>query len=532
MSHIRRIARAAGLISLATLISRVLGFLRDMVIAFHFGATGLSDTFFVAFRIPNLLRALFAEGSISSAVVPVLTEYQERDAKEAARLARVTIGFILTVVGATCALGIFFAPQVVTVIALGYLDSPDKFEMTVLLTRVMFPFLFFVSLAALLMGALNIRGVFFIPALAPAVLNVVIIMTVFLLASRLGQPIMAVAIGVTLGGFVQFLFQCPVFISNGYSVVPVFDFRDPGLKKMIRLVLPVTFGMAAAQINIVISNILATFLPEGSVTYLYYSMRLIQFPIGLFGVAMAMAVLPALSEHAVRRDFESLREDFSFSLRLLFFISVPAMVGLIALREPIVNLLFQHGKWDHVATVGTAEALLYYSLGIWAMVGVRVVAATFYAMQETRTPVKVAATALVANVIFSVALMGPLRHSGLALANALSSMLNFTLLFYFLRARLGRVGATNILHSFSKCLIASGGMAVVCLYIPGGEIWSQSGGILVKTLYLSGTIALSACVYAVISRALKSEELGFALGVIKEKLNAGTKGKGEGAPGN
>jgi putative peptidoglycan lipid II flippase len=532
MSHIRRIARAAGLMSLATFISRVLGYLRDMVIAFHFGATGLSDTFFVAFRIPNLLRELFAEGSISSAVVPVLTEYQKKDEKEASRLTRVTLGFILTVVGATCLLGIFFAPQVVTVIAPGFLDSPEQFKTTVLLTRVMFPFLLFVSLAALSMGALNTRGVFFIPALAPAVLNVVIIMTVFLLATRLGQPILAVAIGVALGGLMQFLFQCPALIKKGYSVFPIFDFRDPGLRKMLRLVLPVTLGMAVAQINIVVSNILASFLPEGSITYLFYSMRLIQFPIGVFGVAMAMAVLPSLSDHALKRDFDSLREDFSFSLRLLFFICVPAMVGLIALREPIVNLLFQRGRFDHAATAGTAEALLYYSLGIWAMVGVKVVAATFYSMQDTKTPVKAAVTALLANVVLSLALMGPLKHSGLALANALSSMLNFTLLFYFLKMKLGRVGARKILHSVFKCLLASGGMAAVCLAIPGGEIWGRAGEFPVKTLYLSGTIALAAGAYAILSRILGSEELGFVWRSIKEKLNAGTKGKGEGTPGN
>jgi putative peptidoglycan lipid II flippase len=209
------------------------------------------------------------------------------------------------------------------------------------------------------------------------------------------------------------------------------------------------------------------------------------------------------------------------------------MVGLIALREPIVNLLWQRGEFDIMATAGTAEALLYYSLGIWAMVGVRVVAATFYSMQETRTPVKVAVTALVANVILSLALMGPLKHSGLALANALSSMINFTMLFYFLRMRLGHVGATKIIRSFIKCLIASGGMAVVCYSIPGGAIWSGAGGVSMKTLYLSGTIALAAGVYIILSRVLKSEELGFVLGSIKEKLNAaGTKGHVEDTPGN
>lgn len=518
MAHIHRIARAAGLMSVATLISRVLGYMRDMVIAFHFGATGLSDTFFVAFRIPNLLRELFAEGSISSAVVPVLTEYQKKEADKAKRLVRVTMGFILTVVGATCVLGIFFAPQVVSVIAPGFLGSPEKFKTTVLLTRVMFPFLLFISLAALLMGALNTRGVFFTPALAPAVLNVTIIATVFLLAAELGEPVLAVAVGVALGGLVQFLFQCPVFMRKGFSILPILDFRDPGLRKILKLVLPVTLGMAVAQINIVVSNILASFLPEGSITYLFYSMRLIQFPVGVFGVAMAMAVLPSLSEHALRRDYDKLREDFSFSLRLLFFISVPAMVGLIALREPIVNLLFQRGRFDYAATMGTADALLYYSLGIWAMVGVRVVAVTFYSMQDTRTPVKAAVAALLANVALSLALMGPLRHSGLALANALSSMINFTLLFYFLRSKLGRVDATKILQSFAKCSLASAGMALVCGLLPGGEIWGHAGESLVKTFYLFGTIALSAGAYVVLSRVLGSEELGFVLKSIRDKF--------------
>ncbi|OGW73068.1 MAG: murein biosynthesis integral membrane protein MurJ, partial [Nitrospirae bacterium RIFOXYC2_FULL_44_7] len=303
MDEKRNITKAAGIMSAATFISRVLGYVKDMILAIYFGATGLSDTFFVAFRIPNLLRELFAEGSMSSAFIPVLTEYQAKNGKdEAKRLVRVTFTFIIIFVGLICLIGIIFAPSIVTAIAPGFLNMPEKFSLTVLLTRIMFPFLLFISLAALIMGALNSRRVFFIPALAPAMLNVSIIVTVIALASKMEQPIIAVAIGVALGGFVQFAFQIPSFLKNGYSIRPEYDLGHQGLKKMSVLMLPATMGMAVAQINIFISTILASYLAAGSITYLYYSMRLVQFPVGIFGVAMGMAVLPTLSEHALKGD--------------------------------------------------------------------------------------------------------------------------------------------------------------------------------------------------------------------------------------
>jgi putative peptidoglycan lipid II flippase len=517
-----RIARAAGVMSGATMISRVLGYVRDMILAFYFGATGLSDTFFVAFRIPNLLRELFAEGSMASAVIPVLTEYQGKEPGEAKKLVRVAFTVILILVGAVCLLGIAVAPAVVSVIAPGFLDEPGKFATTVTLTRVMFPFLLFISLAALLMGSLNVKRVFFIPALAPATLNITIILTVVLLAGRLGNPILAVAIGVALGGFVQFAFQVPAFLRQGYSMRPDYSFRHPGLLKIAKLVLPAIVGMAVAQINIVVSNILASFLSGGSITYLFYSMRLIQFPIGVFGVAMGVAVLPSLSEHAIRGDYDSLREDFSFSLRLLLFISVPAMAGLIALREPIINILFQRGRFDYAATQGTAQALLFYSMGIWAIVGVRVVTATFYSMQDTKTPVKVAAAALSANVIMSLLLLGPMRHSGLALANALSSTINFVLLLHFLRKRLGRVDGRKILLSLLRISLASLVMGLTGWWLLEGTettagLWRQSGDSLLKAGYLSGAIALSVAVYVLVSLLFRAEEIGFVLNLIKKR---------------
>ncbi len=432
----KNITRAAGLMSVATLISRILGYIKDMILAGFFGATGVADTFFVAFRIPNLLRELFAEGSMSAAFIPVLTEHQAKQGEqEARRLVRITFTFLLIVVGVLCLAGVIFSPAIVSVIAPGFLSDPEKFSLTVLLTRIMFPFLLFISIASLAMGALNIRRVFFIPSLAPVMLNISIIGAVLFIAPMMEQPIITVAAGVVLGGFMQFAFQLPSFWKNGYSLQPAYDFGHAGLKKMALLIMPATMGMAVAQINIFVSTILASYLPEGSVTYLYYSMRLIQFPVGIFGVAMAMAVLPTLSEHAVKGNYHELRNDFSFALRLLFFITVPAMAGLIALREPIVNLLFQRGRFDYAATVGTAQALLFYSIGIWSIVGVRTVTASFYSMQDTKTPVKIAAISVAVNVLFSIALMGPLKHSGLALANSLASGINFALLFYFLRKR-------------------------------------------------------------------------------------------------
>ncbi|MBM4145865.1 MAG: murein biosynthesis integral membrane protein MurJ [Nitrospira sp.] len=515
----RRIAKAAGLMSVATFISRILGYVKDMILAGFFGATGIADTFFVAFRIPNLLRELFAEGSMSSAFIPVLTEHQTKHGvEESKRLVRITFSFILLFVGLICILGIVFAPEIVTAIAPGFVDTPEKFSATVLLTRIMFPFLLFVSLAALTMGALNVKRIFFIPALAPAMLNITIICVVFLIAAKMEQPIIAVAIGVTLGGLVQFVFQLPSFFKNGYSLKPAYNFRHDGLKKMSLLVLPATMGMAVAQINIFVSTILASYLPEGSVTYLYYSMRLTQFPIGIFGVAMVMAVLPTLSEHAVKGNYDRLRDDFSFALRLLFFITVPAMAGLIALREPIVNILFQRGKFDYVATAGTAEALLFYSIGIWSIVGVRVITASFYSMQDTRTPVKIAGVALAANILFSILLMTPLKHSGLALANSLASGLNFILLFYFLRKRLKRVEGGRILSSFMKTVFASSVMGGIGWFMLQGELWKICGNTSLKVFYLSGTISLCVMIYIFISYMLKSEEFSYVIGLAKQKF--------------
>lgn len=536
-----KIAKAAGLMSFATFISRILGYIKDMILANFFGASGSADTFFVAFRIPNLLRELFAEGSMSSAFIPVLTEYQTKyGKKEANRLVNSTFLFLLLVVGFICVLGIIFAPTIVSLIAPGFLKDPEKFSNTVLLTRIMFPFLLFISLAALTMGALNTIGIFFIPALAPAFLNIVIIISVLILSMHFANPIIAVAVGVSVGGLVQFLIQVPSFLKQGYSfrmqntedrlsekkgqtlggkvlcLLPS-QLWHPGLKKIGLLIIPSTAGLAVAQINIFISTILASYLPEGSITYLYYSMRLIQFPIGIFGVAMGMAVLPTLSEHAIKGQIDSLKEDFSFALRLLFFITVPAMVGLISLSEPIVSTLFQRGEFIYKNTIGTAQSLIFYSLGIWAIVGVRTVTATFYSMQDTRTPVKIAASAMIINLIMSVILMIPMRHSGLALANSIASGFNFLMLFYFLRKKIGPIGTKKIIKSFLKTLSASILMGFIGWLITSSSIWSKSGNDIEKAVYLF--IGLSICIFVYLGTSyfLKNEEMGYIINKVRRQ---------------
>lgn len=519
MDERRGIAKAAGVMSAATFVSRILGFVRDMIFAVYFGATGLSDTFFAAFRIPNLLRELFAEGSMSSAFIPVLTEYHNKYGEGEARLlVKITFTFIVIVVGIICLLGILFSPAIVTIIAPGFLRFPDKFSLAVLLTRIMFPFLFFISLAALIMGALNTRKVFFVPALAPAMLNITLIVSIVFFESVSDRPVIIAAIGVLVGGFVQFAFQLPSFFKEGYSLGFETSFRHPGLKRMSILLIPATMALAVNQINIVVSNILASYLPTGSITYLYYAMRLIQFPIGIFGVAMGMAVLPTLSQHAVRGDIGRLREDFSFALRLLFFITVPSMAGLIALREPIVNLLFQRGNFDYSATIGTSDALLFYSLGIWSIVGVRVITTSFYAMQDTKTPVKIATVGVFTNIILSIALMGYMKHSGLALANSLASGVNFLILFYFLRRKLKRVDATRIVKSFIKIIISSLIMGISGWAVLHGELWEKSGKNSEKALYFGGTVILCVGIYITASYLLKNEEMDYLFKSFRNRM--------------
>ncbi|UCF91097.1 MAG: murein biosynthesis integral membrane protein MurJ [Desulfobacterales bacterium] len=463
MSEQTQIFKAAGVVGGATLLSRILGFLRDAVIAWFFGAGFYTDAFIAAFRIPNLLRRLFAEGALSSAFVPVFTEYLvHQGADEAHRLARSALRLLALILVTLSFAGILLAPQIVRVIAPGFVASAGKFALTVRLTRVLFPYIFFIGLTALCMGILNALGHFAAPALAPAFLNLAMISSVFLISPFMDEPIMGLALGVLMGGGLQLAFQFPFLFKKGL----VFRRKTPrwhaGLKKILNLGPPFVLGGAVYQINVLVSTFWGSLLEEGSVTYLYFADRLVQFPLGIFAIATSTAVLPSFSRQAAAQDWPALKATFIQAVKMILFITIPATVGLVVLREPIVALLFQRGEFDAEASRLTAYALLYYGIGIWAFAGVRIVTALFFALQDTRTPLNTGLLSIGANIVLGIVLMGPLAHGGLALATSLASILNLGLLLSALKMKLGSLDWRSIARSAGRTVVAAGimGLAV------------------------------------------------------------------------
>ena len=517
MSENTRVVKAAGIIGAATLLSRILGFIRDAVIAWFFGAGLSSDAFIAAFRIPNLLRRLFAEGSLSSAFIPVFTQYMvhrgQPEAFDFARSAFRLLGLLLILVSTG---GILLSPWIVKLVAPGF--EADKYSLTVLLTRLMFPYIFFVGLVALCMGILNVLGHFSAPALAPVLLNISIIGSVVLISPALSVPAVGLAVGVLIGGVLQLSLQMPALWRKGFRFWGTASLRHPGLKQVGILIVPIILGGAVYQINIVIGTILGSMLAEGSVSYLYFADRLVQFPLGVFAIAAATAVLPTLSRQAASGDFKALKNTFGQALKLVFFLSIPAMVGLIVLKGPIVALLFQRGEFDAAATRLTAQALLYYSLGLWAFSAVRIVAATFFAMQDTRTPVIMAGLSILANIILGLLLMKPLAHGGLALATSLASVLNLGLLVWALRNKLDILGWRSIARSVCKTLVSSLSMGLV-VWIAGLVLLSEETPTLTGLMGgVAGCIVIGICTYGCVSYALKSAELNVVWAEVRKGI--------------
>jgi len=511
MSENSHVTRAAGTVGAATFLSRIFGYIRDMVVAGFFGAGPLTDAFIAAFRIPNLLRRLFGEGSLGISFVPVFTEYISLNRKEEAfELAASAVRLLSIVLAAAAVLGVIFAPWITRTIAYGFTDSPEKFLLTVTLTRIMFPYIFFIGMVALFMGILNVLGHFAAPALAPVLLNLAMIGSVLLISRFSNDPtvrIYGLAIGVLAGGMLQFVLQVPFLIKKGFKFRRKTAVFHPGLRKIGVMFIPATFGAAVFQINTLVINLLASFQIDGSISYLYFADRLVQFPLGVFGIATATAILPSLSRQAAAGDFTALIDTLSYAMRLVFFITVPAMVGLIVLRESIVGLLFQRGAFSAEATRLTASALLYYAVGLWAFAAVRIVVNAFYAMQDARTPVKIALVSITANCILGVILMGPMGHCGLALALSLAMMLNLVLLAGALRSRLGPLGGKKIAASACKTALCSAIMGVVVwrvsdFLIPPEPLatGALAGGLL-------GTIITGLIVYGALSYFFRAPEL-------------------------
>ena len=414
--------------------------------------------------------------------------------------------------------GILFSPWIVAVMFPGFKAVPGKFELTVLLNRLMFPYIFFISLVALCMGILNTLRHFFTPAISTVFLNVSMILGALLLRGYFDVPIIALAVGVLVGGCVQLIMQLPVLWKKGFPFRLNFDFSNPDVRRIALLMLPATFGVGVYYLNITVSAILASLLPQGSVSYLYYAQRLFEFPQGIFTVSVAQAVLPSMSKQAAEGDMAGMKESLAFGLRLTLFITIPAMAGLLACSTPIFSLLFMGGEFDYAKAVNSAQALLYYSLGLSFVAMTRVLAPAFYALKDTRTPVSTAFVAFLLNVVFSLVLMKPLLHGGLALATTLSALANMLLLLWLLRRKIGPFGGRLIISSGIKSLLASLPMIVAVYYVCKLADWALPGHKLTKLLVLGGAIGSGVVVYAVLAHLLRSNEALEMISILRKKL--------------
>ena len=513
-----QISRSAGLIAVATFCSRILGFIRDITLANLFGANAAADAFYIAYRIPNLLRELFAEGSMSSAFIPIFTEYHStRSKQETWELASAAFTTLLTIVTVVTLLGVLAAPTLVWLLAPGLHDDTAQLATTTLLTQIMFPYLIFVSLAALAMGILNALRSFAIPALAPVFFNVCVIVFALAISTWFEQPILAVALGIVVGGLAQFLMQLPGLHKKGFLFSWYFHPTHPGVKRMGVLLIPTLLGLAVTQINLTISTILASYF-EGGPTYLFYAMRLIQFPLGIFGVAMATAILPSLSTHAAKGAHDELRATVNFGLRMVFFIILPSMVGLMLLRTPIIHLFFEHGAFSALDTVGTASALLGFSVGLWAFASYRILAMAFYSLQDTRTPATVAIVSVGINIGLSLWLMTPLAHTGLALAAGLAAIAHAIILATILGNRLQGLLWAVLGASLARTGISLLPVIGLCAWMASLPLWQEPGQSPQKMAWLLLAIGGSAIGYFGIHQLLRSDELTHLKLILQRRL--------------
>lgn len=494
--------RSTAVVGGFTMLSRVLGFARDVIFARYFGAGAGTDAFFVAFKIPNFMRRLFAEGAFSQAFIPVLSEYKTQRASEETRalvsaVAGTLGGFLLVL----SALGMLAAPLLVALFAPGFIDDEAKFALTAEMLRITFPYIFFISLTALAGGILNTWGRFAVPAVTPVWLNISLI-TAALLSDRFEVPVMALAWGVFAAGLIQLLFQLPFIARLGLLARPVWGWGREGVQRVIKLMIPAIFGSSVAQINLLLDTVIASFLVTGSVSWLYYSDRLVEFPLGVFGIALSTVILPSLSTRHAEADSEAFSRTLDWALRWVLLIGVPATVGLIILADPILTTLFQYGEFTPEDVRMASLSLVAYALGLLGFILVKVLAPGFYARQDTRTPVRIGIYAMVGNMAMNVAFVVPMAmagvegpHAGLALATSLSAFLNAALLFRGLR-REGVYRAEPGWGAFSvKIAIATMVMGGLLWWFVGGlEVWLDAG-LFERAVRLGALIAGAGIVY-------------------------------------
>lgn len=486
-----KIVKSAGTVSLAVMCSRVLGLIREQIFAGLFGAGFAYDAFVVAFRIPNLLRDLFAEGALSAAFVTVFTEYSTNRGEETTwRLAGNVLLFFTLLISLLTLAGIYLAGPITSLMAPDFERIAGKTALTVHLTRIMFPFLLFVSLAAVVMGILNTRGRFFVPAMSSTFFNLGSIIGGLSLAwlfPRIGQPAIAgMAWGTLIGGVLQLGMQLPALFASGFRLRLNLHLADPGLRRILMLMLPATIGLSATQINIFINTNFAAGCAQGSVSWLQYAFRLVQLPIGLFGVALSIAIMPVLARQAAEKDLASLKQTFTSSLVLVFALAVPASAGLILLSEPIIRLIFEHGAFTPVDTRQTAAALSYYAVGLFAYSAIKVMVPVFYATSSTRYPVIGSFLGVGANIAIITLVIDHLQHRGIALSTSGAMILNFLFLGLVLYRRMDGLPLAYLLAGIGRILLAAtlmsaavvAGRAVLAGWL-GGTFIEQTAALMV-----------------------------------------------------
>jgi putative peptidoglycan lipid II flippase len=490
------LARALATVSGMTLVSRVLGFVRDAVIAAMFGAGLATDAFFVAFRIPNLLRRLFAEGAFSQAFVPILAEYKSRHGSDATKqlLDRVATALFLALAVAV-ALGVAAATVIVYVSAPGFAASPEKFELTVTMLRITFPYILFISLVSLAAGVLNTWSRFAVPAITPTALNVAFIVGALFLAPYFDPPVLVLAWAVLAGGVLQLALQVPFLARIGMLPRPSLALGDPGVRRVLLLMGPAVVGVSVAQISLLLNTIFASFLQTGSVSWLYYADRLMEFPTGLLGVALGTILLPSLAKLHSEGAADEYSNLLDWGLRLTFLLAVPAAAALAVLATPLVATLFFYGRFGVDDLLMTRQALIAYSVGLLGLIVVRVLAPGFYARQDIRTPVKIALVTLAATQAMNAALIWPLKHAGLALAISLGACLNAALLYRGLRRREIFRPRPGWGAFAAKIAGAVGAMAVAVAFAMGPAEWWIGADWRLRAPALAGLVTLGAAVY-------------------------------------
>ncbi|MDO8461264.1 MAG: murein biosynthesis integral membrane protein MurJ [Deltaproteobacteria bacterium] len=507
MSEHHRIARRTGTVSFLTLISRIFGLFRDMAIAHTFGTKLAADAFFVAFRIPNLFRRLFAEGALTVSFVPVFTESLKKSKEEAKETVNTLFTLTLVVLSIVSLLGVIFSPWIVKLVAWGFSNDPVKFSLTVYLNRIMFPYLLMISLAAVGMGILNSLKHFAAPAAGPILMNIGIIVGALFFVNWFHPPVVGLAVGVLVGGVLQTAIQIPALRRYGFLPRWNWNLRHSSVNKMGRLMLPSAYGAAAYQFNVVIITLIASFLTTGSVSYLWYADRVMEFPVGVFAIAMATVILPTLSEYAAEKNMVQLKATFNYGLRVVFFITIPATFGLIVLAGPIVHVLFEHGNFTSASAEMTRTALQFFALGLPFISGVRMTSNAFYSLQDAKTPVRIANFSVVVNIVLSLLLIKPMAHNGLALAVSLAAVFNFVMHILDFRKKVGMIGLRSIIDSVVKQLLASLGMSFVILFLlhflPGNL---QTLSLFKSILALSGVMISGMVIYFLLSWILKVRE--------------------------